>query len=324
MGDVVVVGSLNEDLVVEVQRVPRPGETLLGGAVNRGCGGKGANQAIAAATAGARVRMVGAVGDDEAGARLRSVLAARGIDLAGVVSVTGPTGVAIVAVDADGENAIIVSPGANRECTPEHVTTWLGGLSSGDVVVAQGEIPPDAILHAGRLAARTGARFVLNLAPVVVVDLASTPVHALVVNEHEARELVGHGGEADAETLAARVAEMIEGAVVVTLGPRGALVVDHGVTTRIDAVKVSRVVDTTGAGDAFVGALAAGLASGLDLVEATRWGTAAGSIAVSAIGAQSAGASREAIQAVLNPARPGPGRPEPSTPGGSSSTTTPT
>ncbi|MCE1179198.1 MAG: ribokinase [Micrococcales bacterium] len=273
MGRVVVLGSLNVDLVTRVERHPRPGETLLGEGLERLAGGKGANQAVAAAAAGAQVAMVGCVGDDDAGAAYRRRLARLGIDVSAVHTVAGtPTGHALVAVDDAGENTIIVVPGANHLTEGQSVHDAIDALRPGDVLLMQLELPVPEVARAARSAAHIGARVVINAAPYAalpadVVALAD-PV---VVNEHEALALAEAG--------------LVPASTLVTFGA-------HGISwdgEQFDAVPVppDAVVDTTGAGDAFCGALAAALATGADRDEAARRALQAGADAVRHAGAQS-------------------------------------
>jgi ribokinase len=294
---VLVVGSLNEDLVLAVDEIPSRGETASGRYVGRTCGGKGANQAVAAARAGASVHMVGCVGSDEAGDRLVGALVDEGVDVSGVTRVDGPSGLAVVSVAADGENAIIVADGANARCTPQLVRSALAGLSSSDVVVAQGELPDHAIVAAAETARAASARFVLNLAPPLDLDPARTSVDLLVVNQHEAVTLARRSGYAsDALTeIAAHLCRSWKSSVVVTLGAAGALWAQRGEVEHIAPFEARRVVDTTGAGDAFVGAMAAALALGTPTRNAVQWGLAAGAIAVAAAGAQGGRATPELI-----------------------------
>lgn len=269
MGRVVVVGSLNLDLVVEVERHPRPGATVLAhGQPRRYAGGKGGNQAVAAAAAGAEVVMVGAVGDDEGGRAYVGRLAARGIDMSGVVTHAGvATGQAWVTVDVDGENAIVVIPGANAEVSPPDLTR----LGEGDVVLLQLEVPLSTVAQTVRTAHARGARVMVNAAPYAALppDVAAL-ADPLVVNEHEALLLADSG--------------VVPGSLLVTFGAAGSMWDGD----RFDAVAVpaDEVVDTTGAGDAFCGALAAALAAGADRVEAVARAGQAGAAAVRYPGAQ--------------------------------------
>jgi ribokinase len=268
VADVWVLGSVNVDVVVRVPRHPAPGETLIGGDPTTTFGGKGANQAVAAAVAGARVRMIAAVGDDAEGATYRDRLAAFGIDVAAVRTVAGPTGRAFIAVSDDGENTIIVSPGANAAVGAEDVAA-LDGIGPGDVLLLQLEVDLAVVADAARKAAAAGARVVLNTAP--YADLPD-PVLALadpvVANETEAELLAAAGGRPDR--------------LLVTLGADGS----QWDRIAVPADRVEHVVDTTGAGDTYCGALAAALAKGLDREPAMRAAAAAASRAVAHEGAQ--------------------------------------
>lgn len=266
--DVTVVGSANLDLVTRVARMPRPGETLLGGHYAEFAGGKGLNQAVAAARAGARTAFLGAVGRDDAGRRLRAVLDDDGIDAAGVVDTDEPTGRAVILVDDGGENMIVVAPGANGAVTaPPSVDAA--------VVLAQLEIPVaavDASFAAGRAG---GAITVLNPAP--ATDLPARLLarcDVIVPNEHELELL----GGVDA------LLALGCGAVVVTRGSRG-IDVHTGDRSFHQPAFVVEPVDTTGAGDACCGYIAARLAAGDALHDAVRWGAAAGALATTRPGA---------------------------------------
>ena len=290
-GRVVVVGSANVDLVVPVPRHPAGGETVLGGSLARHPGGKGANQAVAAARAGgADTSFIGALGSDESGDLLRESLESAGVDTALVTRVPEPTGTALITVSADGENAIVVAPGANSrvEVGPGQSER----IAQADVVLAQLEIPLEAVTAAAA-ARREGARFVLNAAPSrELPDHLWSEIDVLVVNEHEASDLACDDAEPDelARALASRGPS-----VVITLGGEGSVVVEGG----RDPVHVSAfpvdAVDTTGAGDTFCGVLAAALASGSALVDAVRVAAAAGALATTAAGAQASVPSATAV-----------------------------
>lgn len=241
-----MLGSVNVDVVVRVPRHPAPGETLIGGDPEVAFGGKGANQAVAAAAAGARVHLIGAVGSDPEGAAYRDRLAAFGVDVAALRRVEGATGRAFIAVADDGENTIVVSPGANAAVGRQDLAA-LEGLAAGDLLLLQLEIDLEVVAAAARRARVAGARVVLNVAP-----YADLPAEVLaladpvVANETEARLLAAAGGRPEE--------------LLVTRG-------EHGSTWGplvVPAERVARVVDTTGAGDTYCGALAAALASGLD------------------------------------------------------------
>ena len=284
---VVVVGSLNADLVVAVERLPRPGETVGGGRFARHGGGKGANQAVAAARLGAHVALVGAVGADDFGAEALRELEAEGIDVGAVARLdAAPTGVALIAVDARGENQIAVASGANAELTEERVRAALEGLLTGPrgVVLLGHEVPEQAVLAGARGAADAGWRVVLNPAPPRAIPDAVLDAHPLLTpNASEAAELTGRAEpEAAARALHARTGA----AVLVTLGARGALLVeDDGDAERLGAPAVE-AVDTTGAGDAVNGALAAELARGAALPDAARFAIAAAALSTQAAGAR--------------------------------------
>ncbi|GGL35597.1 PfkB family carbohydrate kinase [Phycicoccus endophyticus] len=270
-GRVLVLGSLNVDLVTRVERHPRPGETVLGEGLRRLAGGKGANQAVAAARAGADVAMAGCVGDDDAGRAYRERLARLGIDVDAVRVVPGvETGHALIEVADDGENAIVVVPGANAELGPRELDA-VGALGPGDVLLLQLEVPREVVCVAARRAAARGARVVLNVAPWValppdVVELGD-PV---VANEHEMQALAEAGSQ--------------PASLLVTFGAHGASW--DGETAPAHPVPPEEVLDTTGAGDAFCGALAAALAGGAQRPAARAAALAAGAEAVRSDGAQ--------------------------------------
>ena len=283
------MGSLNVDQVVTVDRHPSPGETLVATSMALLPGGKGANQAVAAARRGAATAMVGSVGRDAAADVATSLLADSGVDVTHVSAVDAPTGLATVTVDRSGENTIVVVPGANSATGREALLASATAVASAAVVVLQGEIPADGIAAAAGLA--TG-RVLLNLAPVVPVDrevvLSADP---LVVNEHEAALVLaqldpGSILPSEETELVAALRALGVRSVVVTLGARGALVADG--SDALVAVPSPRVraVDSSRAGDAFVGALAAGLAAGDTLLEAARQAVRVGAFAVQGVGTQ--------------------------------------
>ncbi|MER6809631.1 ribokinase [Spirillospora sp. NPDC000708] len=287
--DVVVVGSVNADLVVGVDRRPAPGETVLGSDLATHPGGKGANQAVAAARLGGRVGIVGRVGDDGHGALLRDALAEAGVDLAHLAATPGPSGVALITVGPDGDNSIIVSPGANARLTPDDVAAARDMIAAASVVTFQLEVPMPAIEAAARAAASAGARVVLNLSPTAPVPAEVLALcDPLVVNEHEAAWLLGGPGTADGtdpERMAAALLRSGPRSAVVTLGADGVVVADAEGTAPIPSPKVE-AVDTTGAGDAFTAALCLRLARGDSLRDAARYATRVGAAAVRRPGAQ--------------------------------------
>ena len=265
--DVYVIGSINVDLVVRAESLPTPGETVTGGTFERHGGGKSANQAVAAARAGAAVRMIGAVGDDDLGEEAVAALEAEGIDVAGVQRLAdAPTGVALIAVDAAGENQIAVASGANAALAGEAVAAALDGASGGVALLGL-EVPDAAVLAGAQAARAAGLTVVINPAPARPLGdelLAVAPI--LTPNGGEAAAL---SGEDDPEAAALALAERTGAPVVVTVGSAGALLVEDGALQRIPAPRVD-AIDTTGAGDAFNGALAAALAGGTTVADAVR------------------------------------------------------
>jgi ribokinase len=277
---VIVVGSVNVDLVAIGGRMPRPGETVSMERFAEVQGGKGGNQASAAAALGARVHFVGAVGSDHWGSAAREDLSARGIDVSGLATVEGTTGVAIILVDDSGENSIAIVPGANGAVSPSVVEAALAAIDADEaIVVACLEIPLQSVRAAARVAASRGWRFVLNPAPAPSGGLpAELAAAASVITPNETEVEVLGGVDA---LLAAGA-----GAVVVTRGGDGTDVHLSGVELVHFAAARASVVDTTGAGDAFTAALAVGLANGRELADAVRWASAAGAIATEGFGAR--------------------------------------
>jgi ribokinase len=305
---VVVVGSLNLDLVYRVAHLPRPGETLLGAGLTRLSGGKGGNQAHAAAkiAPGAppgtdvTVAMIACVGDDEAAGMLRSDLDAVGVDTRGIHAVAGPSGTALIAVDDAGENTIVVIPGANA-AWPSEVTGTIE-LRAGDVVVLQLEIPFELVEAVVALSVAVGARVVLNAAPLDRRAAALLrDVEVLVVNEIEAAELFGLE-RVDADSVGQLGADS-PAALVVTLGAHGILVAPRGEPVETVPAFAVEAVDTVGAGDAFVGGFALALASGAPLSVAARWGAAAGALTATVPGARHPGLDRAAVEALAGALR---------------------
>lgn len=284
---VVVVGSINADLVVRLERHPQPGETLLGRTMTVMPGGKGANQAVAAAKLGAPTTMIGAVGRDAHADVALTGLRSAGVDITGVQRVAATTGVAIVEVDDDGENTIVVIPGANADLTPELVRSAAEVIADAGVLVLQGEVPATSVATAVGCAR---GRVLINLAPVIELEL-STLLRAdpLVVNEHEGAlvlaQLTGAPARSDHAATAQALLGCGFGSVVMTLGGAGALLATSAGVLAVPA-PTAPVVDTTGAGDAFVGALAARLVAEDALPDAVRVAVRVGAFAVGAVGAQ--------------------------------------
>ena len=296
---VTVVGSLNEDVLVRVDRLPGRGETVVGGDVVLAPGGKGANQAAAAARLGPGVAMVGRVGDDAAGERQRGALRDVGVDVDAVTTTPDvPTGTATIPVEEDsGENLIVVVPGANGRVTAADVE--IPAVRTADVVLLQLEIPLDAVLAASSAAAGT---VVLTPAPPrpLPPELLDR-VDVLVPNEHELTQLAGATGrERNAAELAALARRVTRRTVVVTLGARGALLVrDDGSPVLLQPTPEVVPVDTTGAGDCFCGALAQALATDPDLPAAVRVAVTAAALSTTGPGARGALPDAAAVQALL-------------------------
>jgi ribokinase len=284
--DLLVVGSANADLVIGVERRPGPGETVLGSDLAVHPGGKGANQAVAAARLGARTALLARVGDDAHGRLLLDAQRAAGVDTVGVLVGGAPTGVALITVDPSGDNSIVVSPGANGKLTPADIRAAGSLFHASRVVSAQLEIPLETVVEVVRTLP-PGTRFVLNPSPPrPLPQEVLAACDPLIVNEHEARVLLGEAGVGDVPEDWARLL-LARGprSVVVTLGARGALVASAEGVARVPSVRVE-AVDTTGAGDAFTAALAWRLGSGESLADSAAYAARVGAAAVTRAGAQ--------------------------------------
>lgn len=298
MSSVVVVGSLNLDVVVRTPRHPRPGETVLGHGHAEHPGGKGANQAVAAARLGAPTAMLGRVGDDAAGGRLRASLADAGVDLAALHTTSGMrTGAAFITVDDGGENTIVVSSGANAHLSADDVDRHRDLVAAADVCLMQLEVADEVVVTAARAA---GGRVVLNPAPARALPAGLLEdIDVLVPNEGELARLAGvDTAPSDLDHLAALARSLAVPTVVVTLGSRGALVVGADRHDLVPAPEVD-VVDTTAGGDTFCGALAAALVRGDDVVTATRRSVAAAALSVQRDGAQPSIPTLDEVEAAL-------------------------
>ncbi|PAW51574.1 ribokinase [Pseudomonas moraviensis] len=287
--NVVVIGSLNMDLVTRAPRLPKGGETLIGHSFTTVSGGKGANQAVAAARLGAQVAMVGCVGNDDYGVQLRDALLAEQIDCQAVSTVADSSGVALIVVDDNSQNAIVIVAGANGAMTPAVIDRFDAVLQAADVIICQLEIPDATVGHALKRARALGKTVILNPAP------ASRPLPAdwfpaidyLIPNESEAAALSGLPVDSlqSAEGAASQLIAMGAGKVIVTLGAQGSLFANGKDFEHFPAPKV-KAVDTTAAGDTFVGGFAAALASGKSEAEAIRYGQVAAALSVTRAGAQ--------------------------------------
>lgn len=296
MTAIVVLGSANMDLVVRQPRLPRPGETMFGSGFATVPGGKGLNQAVAASRAGADVRFVGAVGEDAHGRELRDLLETEGIGTTGLADSPEPTGTAHISVLDGGENSIVVVSGANATVT-SLTDEARAAIAEAGLLVMQFELPQSVVLEASRLAREVGARTVLTPAPAAEPEAGLLElIDVLVPNGGEARELAG----VDDDEEAARVLSRSVETVVVTRGGEGALVARDGeIVANVPAVMVE-AVDTTGAGDTFVGVLVARLAGGDELERALEWAAAGAAISVTREGATTSMPQKDEIERALD------------------------
>jgi len=295
---ILVVGSLNMDLVLRVARLPRPGETVLGEAYETHPGGKGANQAVAAARLGGRVRMLGRIGEDGFGRTLKASLAQEGVDVTWVQETPGPSGAAFILVDPTGQNQIAVAPGANARLAPGDLPET--AFREAEVLLLQLEIPLETVAQAVALGRKAGSRILLNAAPAQKLPPAIWQgVDLLLVNEVEAAQLAESSPPRTPEEaldLARRLRELVP-QVVLTLGGQGA-VWSGEEESHLPAFAV-RAVDATAAGDAFAGALAVALAEGMSMRAALRFASAAGALATTRPGAQPSLPFRSEVEALL-------------------------
>lgn len=304
---IVVIGSLNADLVQKVERLPKPGETIAGGSLETFSGGKGANQAVAAGRMGARASMIGQVGDDSLSQILRKSLQAAGVDQTAVGVSNTSTGSAIILVFPDGENVIVIAPGANATVTPEVAAERLRGLEQGAFLLSQLEIPIQSVERSLEVAKARGATTILDPAPARELsgDLLRH-VDYLTPNETESATLLGDSGLAmedgpAMERAAERILALGPQAVVLKLGARGCLIASAEGFHRVPGFKVE-AVDTTAAGDVFNGAFATALAEGQAVPLAAHFANAAAAMSVTRPGAQDSVPSREAVDRFLRAA----------------------
>ena len=303
---IVIVGSSGTDMIIKLERIPRPGETLLGGEFHITGGGKGANQAVSAARAGGKVAFVARLGQDDFGDQAKAAFAREGINVEHIsrdrkVS----TGVALIFVDQHGENSIGVAPGANGRLSPADLKKARKVFAGASVMVVQLEIPLDTVQIAAVLAAKSGARVILNPAPArALPDELLCHVSILTPNETEAELLTGI--KVDSDSSAAKAASVLRArgvqTVILTLGARGALVASSDASPQLVPGFKVKAVDTTGAGDVFNGALAVALAEEQQLLDAVRFANAAAAISVTRLGAQPSAPSRREIQRLLKSA----------------------
>jgi ribokinase len=296
---IVVIGSSNTDLVVQTAQIPKPGETVLGGSFMMNPGGKGANQAVAAARMGASVGLICKLGDDWFGRQALKLFRKEGIDTRHIrTDAQKPSGIALITVDRQGENCIVVAPGANESLMPSDLDQAIPLLEGAGFLLLQLEIPMETVEYAGELAGRLGLTLILNPAPARELrDGLLRRTSLIVPNETEAEYLTGvsitdlRSAGMAAQLLAARGVAT----VILTLGAKGALICQQGILTQVAAPQVT-AVDSTAAGDVFTGSLAAGLSEGLDLEEAVRLACRAAAISVTRRGAQSSAPFRRELE----------------------------
>jgi ribokinase len=291
---IVVFGSIHADMTFSVPALPGPGETVLGAGYQVFPGGKGANQALAARRAGGEVAMAGAVGNDSFSVVALSLLEASGVVLSGVLETPSATGIAAIIVDGKGENQIAVASGANAAANPKQLESL---VSVGDILLLQSELPYDAVVGAASIGRRRGARVFLNAAPAgPISDVFATLVDVLIVNEHEAAAIASSMAlPSKPQEFAISYSQRWCAIAVVTLGADGAIAASKSEWVKIQAPMVN-VVDSTGAGDTFVGTLAVLFAEGASLADAVTYAVAAGSLAVERSGAQPSIPDRPAIE----------------------------
>lgn len=297
MAKILVVGSINMDLVVRVPHAPKPGETVLGGDFETFPGGKGANQAVAASRMKGDVTMVGRVGQDNFGDTLIQGMVKDKIKTTHVIKDSNaPTGIAMIAVAADGENLIVVASGANLQVSVEDVNNARSLMSETDLLLLQLECPLETVAAAVELAKAYDVPIVLNPAPAQLLTKAVLmKIDFLTPNEHELSLLTG---EDDIENAIHKLQEWGVKNLVITLGPNGARVINENIDQHIPAHEIT-AVDTTAAGDAFNGAFAVALAEGMPFLKAVRYGMAAGALAATKRGAQPSLPTRDAVENLI-------------------------
>ncbi len=300
--NIVVVGSSNTDMIIQVPRIPKPGETVLGGKFSIAAGGKGANQAVAAARAGGRVTFVARVGSDVFGERAIDAFAEDGIDIQYVIrEPSAPSGVALIYVDTDGENSIAVASGANAYLSPADVRAAEKAIATADILLVQLETPISTVQAAAEMAASRGVKVILNPAPAQhLPDELLKNLAFLTPNESEAELLTGVRVTSIEEAQIAADILLRRGVsnVIITLGAAGALVANNNVVRHVPGFKVDPV-DTTAAGDVFNGALAVAIAEDLPVEQAVRFANAAAALSVTRPGAQPSAPHRQEIEAKM-------------------------
>jgi ribokinase len=299
---ITVVGSINMDLIVRAPWIPKPGETIIGSDFQTAPGGKGANQSVAAARLGGSVTHVGRLGADAFGDQLLDSMGGAGVDCGTIIrDKDEPTGVALIVVDDQGENSIVVSSGANMKLTPGDVELVGDVIAGSDILVLQLEVPLETVVRSAQIAQENGVTVVLNPAPArELPDELLAAVDILIPNESEIELLSGVPASEDSQSKAAvdMLLELGVRQVILTRGARGALVADGNQVESVPAFQV-RAVDTTAAGDAFVGGFSVALGEGRPVIDAVRWGNAAGALAATKLGAQPSLPGRAAVEEMV-------------------------
>lgn len=299
---IVVIGSSNTDMIIKVDHIPRPGETVIGGTFSTAPGGKGANQAVAAARAGGRVTFIARVGDDMFGRQALDGFRADGIDVSHVIiDPDAPSGVASIFVDAKGQNSIAVAGGANANLSPDDIHNAADVIAAADILVMQLETPVETVRAAARIARDNGVTVILNPAPAQPLDDDLLKcVSILTPNESEAELLTGI--PVDSPQAAQKAADALRAqgvnVVIVTMGENGALLSTQNASAFVPAFKVD-AVDATAAGDVFNGALAVAVAEGAPLPRAVRFASAAAALSVTKLGAQPSAPTRAVIEHMI-------------------------
>jgi len=294
MKKITIIGSTNVDITARISSLPRPGETIGGGKLSRANGGKGANQAVAAARLGADAAFITCVGEDADGKRLKDEFSSEGLDTSCMKFSQSPTGTALIFVDDNAENCIAVAPGANADLLPGDIDEGEKVIADSEFVLLQLEIPMETVERAVQIARKKGVKVVLNPAPMrPVPEWLISSLYLITPNETEAERLTGIAisSKEDARKAADVLFAKGAGNVIITMGSAGSLVCTKETTTFVPSRKV-RAVDTTAAGDVYNGALVTALAEGKSLVDAAKFATLASSISVTRLGAQTSAPSR--------------------------------
>ncbi len=302
MSKILVVGSSNTDLIAQVDRFPLAGETVEGKFFLQAMGGKGANQALAAHRLGGNVKFVTCLGNDANGKNTLKYYQHEGLDVSSSLIVKdAPTGTAMILVNGEGENCIVITPGANQELSAEYIENIEDEIATAAMVVLQMEIPMNTVRKVCEIASRFNTQVLLNVAPAREVDVSLLKlVDILVVNETEIEKISGMSLTTDGEdAVIGSILSMGAGTVILTLGRKGCIVRNHQVHTHVQAFQVD-AVDTTAAGDTFCGALVARLSHGADLVEAVKFATASSAVCVMKLGAQPSIPTEKEVQAFLS------------------------